>query len=68
MHTQLQAVSLRIQTIKSNQQMGEAMRGASRVGLFLYLLIRTLFIVNVGHGSYESSDQFTCHAKDHERL
>lgn len=30
MHTQLQAVSLRIQTIKSNQQMGEAMRGASR--------------------------------------
>ncbi|TRM56618.1 Snf7-domain-containing protein [Schizophyllum amplum] len=30
MRTQLQAVSLRIQTLRSNQQMAEAMRGASR--------------------------------------
>lgn len=30
MRTQLQAVSLRIQTMRSNQQMGEAMRGATR--------------------------------------
>lgn len=31
MRTQLQAVSLRIQTLRSNQQMAEAMRGATRV-------------------------------------
>ncbi|KAK0551087.1 ESCRT-III subunit protein did4 [Tilletia horrida] len=30
MRTQLQAVSLRIQTLRSNQQMAEAMRGATR--------------------------------------
>lgn len=30
MRTQLQAVSLRIQTLRSNQQMGEAMKGATR--------------------------------------
>lgn len=30
MRTQLQAVSLRIQTMRSNQQMGEAMKGATR--------------------------------------
>jgi charged multivesicular body protein 2A len=31
MKTQLQAVSLRLQTMRSNQQMAEAMRGATRV-------------------------------------
>lgn len=31
MRTQLQAVGLRIQTLRSNQQMAEAMRGATRV-------------------------------------
>lgn len=31
MRTQLQAVSLRIQGLRSNQAMGEAMRGATRV-------------------------------------
>jgi division protein CdvB (Snf7/Vps24/ESCRT-III family) len=31
MRTQLQAVSLRIQTLRSNQQMAEAMKGATRV-------------------------------------
>ena len=30
MKTQLQAVSLRIQTLRSNQQMAEAMKGATR--------------------------------------
>lgn len=30
MRTQLQAVSLRIQTLRSNQAMGEAMKGASK--------------------------------------
>lgn len=33
MKTQLQAVSLRIQTLRSNQQMGEAMKGATKVRL-----------------------------------
>lgn len=31
MKTQLQAVGLRIQALRSNQQMAEAMRGATRV-------------------------------------
>lgn len=31
MKTQLQAVSLRIQTLRSNQQMAEAMKGATKV-------------------------------------
>lgn len=31
MRTQLQAVELRIQTLRSNQQMADAMRGATRV-------------------------------------
>ena len=31
MRTQLQAVGLRIQTLRSNQQMADAMRGATRV-------------------------------------
>jgi charged multivesicular body protein 2A len=34
MRTQLQAVGLRIQTLRSNQQMAEAMRGATRVRPF----------------------------------
>jgi charged multivesicular body protein 2A len=34
MRTQLQAVGLRIQTLRSNQQMAEAMRGATRVRRF----------------------------------
>jgi hypothetical protein len=39
MRTQLQAVGLRIQTLRSNQQMADAMRGATRVRhFFCYLL------------------------------
>jgi len=34
MRTQLQAVELRIQTLRSNQQMADAMRGATRVSIF----------------------------------
>jgi charged multivesicular body protein 2A len=37
MKTQLQAVSLRIQTLRSNQQMAEAMKGATKVRLLLLL-------------------------------
>lgn len=33
MRTQLQAVGLRIQTLRSNQQMADAMRGATRVSV-----------------------------------
>jgi hypothetical protein len=33
MRTQLQAVGLRIQTLRSNQQMTDAMRGATRVSV-----------------------------------
>jgi charged multivesicular body protein 2A len=33
MRTQLQAVGLRIQTLRSNQQMADAMRGATRVSI-----------------------------------
>lgn len=36
MRTQLQAVGLRIQTLRSNQQMAEAMRGATRVCCYLF--------------------------------
>ena len=35
MRTQLQAVGLRIQTLRSNQQMADAMRGATRVSVLL---------------------------------
>ena len=43
MRTQLQAVGLRIQTLRSNQQMADAMRGATRVRHFFYFLpFRTL--------------------------
>jgi charged multivesicular body protein 2A len=36
MRTQLQAVGLRIQTLRSNQQMADAMRGATRVLRFRF--------------------------------
>jgi charged multivesicular body protein 2A len=36
MRTQLQAVGLRIQTLRSNQQMADAMRGATRVLCFRF--------------------------------
>jgi Snf7 len=39
MRTQLQAVGLRIQTLRSNQQMADAMRGATRVRPFPSLLL-----------------------------
>ena len=44
MRTQLQAVGLRIQTLRSNQQMADAMRGATRVRIFpLYTSRSSLF-------------------------
>jgi charged multivesicular body protein 2A len=44
MRTQLQAVGLRIQTLRSNQQMAEAMRGATRVRCFRYCPPPTLMV------------------------
>jgi len=40
MRTQLQAVGLRIQTLRSNQQMADAMRGATRVRLAVLRALR----------------------------
>lgn len=40
MKTQLQAVSLRIQTLRSNQQMAEAMKGATKVRRLRHLSFR----------------------------
>lgn len=41
MRTQLQAVELRIQTLRSNQQMADAMRGATRVNGSVLNRLRT---------------------------
>ena len=41
MKTQLQAVSLRIQTLRSNQQMAEAMKGATKVSSITPSLLRS---------------------------
>jgi charged multivesicular body protein 2A len=42
MRTQLQAVGLRIQTLRSNQQMADAMKGATRVCYTCYPHVRSL--------------------------
>jgi division protein CdvB (Snf7/Vps24/ESCRT-III family) len=42
MRTQLQAVGLRIQTLRSNQQMADAMRGATRVRSFTSVLASSI--------------------------
>ena len=54
MRTQLQAVGLRIQTLRSNQQMAEAMRGATRVCNTVSILV--LLVLNgffTGYGGHE---------------
>lgn len=50
MRTQLQAVGLRIQTLRSNQQMADAMRGATRVCVSIWVL---LLLKYSGDGCYE---------------
>lgn len=47
MRTQLQAVGLRIQTLRSNQQMADAMRGATRVRHFFYYLFPSHHLSNI---------------------
>lgn len=60
MRTQLQAVGLRIQTLRSNQQMADAMRGATRVIFSLYSLRLTLlnFQPCLGYGCHEPWIEF----------
>lgn len=48
MRTQLQAVSLRLQSMRSNQQMAEAMRGATKVRTPIYRLDFGIFVTSVG--------------------
>jgi hypothetical protein len=71
MRTQLQAVGLRIQTLRSNQQMAEAMKGATRVRLapnhFTSAKHRCL-THKVGHGQYEQGHELACHSANHERV
>lgn len=60
MRTQLQAVGLRIQTLRSNQQMADAMRGATRVCTYPLCVVLNLLISSLqGHGFHESRTQFT---------
>jgi uncharacterized membrane protein YkvA (DUF1232 family) len=59
MRTQLQAVSLRIQTLRSNQQMADAMRGATRVCTLFTLSVTPFDVLLdllplIGYGSNES--------------
>lgn len=59
MKSQLQAVSLRIQTIRSTAAMANAMAGAARVKFFFFLLVFLLFLPfylffnSKGNGCYE---------------
>ena len=70
MRTQLQAVGLRIQTLRSNQQMADAMRGATRVlrsrfnPLLLFADGRRL----TGDEEHESGAQPSADPTHHERL
>lgn len=56
MKTQLQAVSLRLQTLRSNQQMAEAMKGATKVGLTssLWARTRTLLLSSLSRHSQQA--------------
>ena len=47
MRTQLQAVGLRIQTLRSNQQMADAMRGATRVRPFNSPLTPSMLMIEM---------------------
>jgi hypothetical protein len=67
MRTQLQAVSLRIQTLRSNQQMADAMRGATRVSrLCLSAAPRDLMLRHKGHGLHESWSQPSSNSTDYD--
>jgi charged multivesicular body protein 2A len=64
MRTQLQAVGLRIQTLRSNQQMAEAMRGATRVCPRLSLISQGRLIFGIGNVRHEQRDEPASDLKD----
>lgn len=69
MRTQLQAVELRIQTLRSNQQMADAMRGATRVnGFVLNRLIVCCGLTSIilGYGFHESWPESTRNPENNE--
>ena len=69
MKTQLQAVGLRIQALRSNQQMAEAMRGATRVRPMIVIFSQfPNRCRSEGYGFYESRSQSTSHPENHERF
>lgn len=70
MRTQLQAVGLRIQTLRSNQQMADAMKGATRVCYHLHAHMHRTSRPNamLGNVIYEPWAQSTSNIKDHERI
>lgn len=56
MKTQLQAISLRIQGMRSNQQMAEAMKGATRVSRFFFSRFPSSYrrTIASGHTAFNS--------------
>lgn len=57
MRTQLQAVSLRLQTLRSNEQMAVAMKGATKVSLRFFSLGNTPSELPIGHVEYVEDDE-----------
>lgn len=73
MKTQLQAVSLRIQTLRSNQQMAEAMKGATRVSSLCSTCspppkLTDTCDSSAGHGNHESQHESARDPAHHARL
>ena len=72
MRTQLQAVALRIQTLRSNQQMADAMRGATRVSCRTHNTPRIIadytWPTTTGNGVHEPRTQPTWHSENYERF
>ncbi len=67
MRTQLQAVGLRIQTLRSNQQMAEAMRGATRVRPRPPRLLRPVHLMlRTGYGCHEQGPQSSTNTANHD--
>jgi hypothetical protein len=69
MRTQLQAVGLRIQTLRSNQQMADAMKGATRAcSYYLTLVLLTYLFLLQGYGGNESWSQSSTNPANNERI
>ena len=61
MRTQLQAVSLRLQSMRSNTQMAEAMKGATKVGSS-YLYLHFAHYLSAGNERHEQTAQHPANA------